>query len=58
MMDEETGKYVDKDGVVRYDYKNRKFTPEQLKAQREDFEKEAEKGKKICISDLMCSHGM
>lgn len=57
IVDVNTGKYIGKDGVIRYDYK-KKYTKEQLKAQREDFEKEAQTGKMICISDLMCSHGL
>jgi len=29
-----------------------------LAAQREQFSQDAESGKVLCLSDLMCSHGM
>jgi len=29
-----------------------------LAAQREKFEQDAQAGKVLCLSDLMCSHGM
>lgn len=45
-------KYLDKDGVVRYEPTE---DPEQLKANSEDFVKEAAAGKVICITDLIGS---
>jgi len=44
-------------GVVRWDTK-RKYTQEELAAQREEFSKEAEKGTVLCLSDLMINAGM
>lgn len=59
----DTGEYIQKDKnatggeVVRFDTK-KKYTKEELAAQREEFSKAAKEGKVICISDLMCNHGM
>ncbi len=53
----DAGKYIDKDGVVRW-LTDRKYTKEEQKKQRTDFVNEAEAGKQICLSDLMINHGM
>lgn len=56
----ETGKYVTKENgkeIVHWDYA-KKYTAEEKEQQREEFEKEAKKGKIICISDLFCTHGL
>lgn len=48
------------DNPIRYEHislddPNRKA---KLKAQRNQFEQDAKAGKVLCLSDLMCSHGM
>ncbi len=43
--------------VVRWDTK-KKYTKEELKKQRKEFEQEAKKVSLICLTDLMINHGM
>ena len=48
------------DNPIRYEHvslddPNRKA---KLEAQRDKFERDAKAGKVLCLSDLMCSHGM
>lgn len=54
-MYEETDKQGDK--IIRWDT-NKKYTKEELKQQREEFEEQAQKGKKICLTDLFINHGL
>lgn len=45
-----SGKYIDNKGVIRYPKTdNKKVFQQQL----EDFEKQAKKGKTICLTDLL-----
>lgn len=55
-------KFIEKDPetgreVVRW-RTDRNYTKEELKAQREEFSREAESGKMICLTDLMINHGL
>jgi len=48
------------DNPIRYE-RIKNDDPERqakLAAQRDQFEKDAQSGKVLCLSDLMCSHGM
>lgn len=63
-METQNGRYVQeyKEGqnikeVVRFDT-NKKYTNEELEAQREQFSKDADAGKVICLTDLFINHGM
>ena len=48
------------DDVVRYERvtEDDPERREKLAKQREQFEQDAKAGKVLCLSDLMCSHGM
>jgi hypothetical protein len=48
------------DNVKRYEHidLNDPNRQAKLKAQRDEFEKDAKEGKVLCLSDLMISHGM
>lgn len=52
-----TGKYVDAEGITRWST-DKKYTKEEQKQQRDEFLKEANSGKQICLTDLMINHGM
>ena len=59
-----TGRYVKESNVagkieetVHFDT-TKKYTKEELKAQRNQFSEDAKAGKVICLSDLMINHGM
>lgn len=54
---EETGKYTDKDGVIRWNT-NKKYNKKEQAQQRDEFQNEADSGKVICLTDLMINHGM
>ena len=50
----------DMENVKRYEHITKDDLDRQakLKAQREEFEKDAKEGKVLCLTDLMISHGM
>ena len=50
----ENGKTIE---TVRFDT-TKKYTQRELKTQREQFSKDAQAGKIICLTDLMINHGM
>jgi len=52
-----TGTYED---VIRYEHvaKDDPHRREKLAKQREQFSRDAKAGRVLCLSDLMCSHGM
>jgi len=52
-----TGKFTDKDGVVRWDT-SRKYTKAELKKQREEMSAEADKGTVLCLTDMFINHGL
>ena len=52
-----TGKYIDKDGGVRWKT-DKQYTKEEKAQQREEFAKEAKCGTRLCLTDLMINHGI